>query len=395
MKKLLIAGGSHADIPIIQAARKKGYFVITSGNNPNDLGHRFSDQYCPEDYSDSKKIFALAEHLNIDAICASANDFSALSCAYAAEKLHLPGHDHFETALTIHHKDKFRQFALRHNLSVPKAVYIHKTDNVQKTIIPLDYPLIVKPIDLSGGKGMTKVYSEKEIDHAIQKAFSVSHNDTVVVEEFIHGSNHGYSTFIKKGKIVFAFMDDEHYFINPFLVSGASTSLSYTEQIAEKLNNDLETIASILKLTDGLFHVQFILKDQIPYIIEICRRTPGDLYVNLVKYATGFDMSKAIVDFSAGIPVSFTPVKEISYITRHCVMGEKPGYIQTVDHGELSAKIFDRFIFYKKGDYIADPMTYKAEIDFIRYNSKKEMHSIVNKLTDIIKIRYAPYDLYN
>ncbi|QOR62205.1 ATP-grasp domain-containing protein [Sulfurovum sp. ST-21] len=390
MKKLLVVGGSHADIPIIQAAQKKDYFVITSGNNPKDLGHQFSDQYCPEDYSNPQKILALAKSLNIDAICASANDFSALSCAYTAEKLHLPGHDTFETALTIHHKDKFRTFALKHDLTVPKAIHIHKDRNIYTTDIKqLTYPLIVKPIDLSGGKGVTKVESKKYLENAIQKAFSVSYNDTIVIEEFVNGSNHGYSTFIKNGKVVFAFMDDEHYFINPYLVSGASTSLFYTKQIAQKLNDDLKIIASELQLTDGLLHVQFILKGQIPYIIEICRRTPGDLYVKLVKYATEFDMATAIVDFATGNPVTINHNKKISYITRHCVMGEKTGYIKKVDYGNLSSKIFDKFIFYKRGDYIANPMTYKAEIDFIKYNSRNEMQNIVNTLTNTIKIRYA------
>jgi len=389
MKKFLLVGGSHADIPVIQAAQRKGYFVITSGNNPNDLGHQFSDQYCPEDYSDPKKILTLAKKLNIDAICASANDFSALSCAYTAENLDLPGHDKFKTSLIIHHKNKFRTFALQHGLSVPKAIQVHKGENLNTTDINLTYPLIVKPVDLSGGKGVTKVESKIHLDTAVKKAFSVSRNDRIVIEEFIHGSNHGYSTFIKDGKIVFAFMDDEHYFLNPYLVSGASTSLLYSKQIANKLNKELEILASKLNLTNGLLHVQFILKEQTPYIIEICRRTPGDLYIKLVQYATEFNMAKAIVDFSTNNIGNIPPIKKIFPITRHCVMGKKTGYIENVEYGQLSSKIFDKFIFYKKGDHISNPMFYKAEIDFLKYNSKNEMRNLISTLTDNIKIRYS------
>jgi biotin carboxylase len=89
MKKLLLVGGSHADIPVIQAAHQQGFYVITTGNKKDDLGHRLADIYYPADYSDPKQILDLAQRLKIDAICPSANDFSALSCAYTAEKLGL------------------------------------------------------------------------------------------------------------------------------------------------------------------------------------------------------------------------------------------------------------------------------------------------------------------
>lgn len=268
-KKLLIAGGSHADIPIIQAAKKLNYWVITSGNNPKDLGHEFSDEYFPEDYSHPEKILKLAKMLKIDAICASSNDFSAISCAYVAEKLHLPGHDDFETALIIHHKDKFRTFALENKILVPNAVNVGENDDTNLINSKLTYPVMVKPVDLSGGKGITKVEDKNHLKKAIRNALQLSKHHRVVVEEFIEGTNHGYSTFIKDGKVVFAFMDDEHYSTNPYLVSGASTSLLYTKYISNQINTALELMASKLKLVDGLLHVQLILKDNTPYIIEI------------------------------------------------------------------------------------------------------------------------------
>jgi biotin carboxylase len=378
--KLLLVGGSHADIPVIQAAKKLGLWVITTGNNPKDLGHSYADEYYSEDYSDPHKIYLLAKKLKIDAICASSNDFSAIACAYTAEKLDLKGHDGFDTALIIHHKDRFRKFALAEGLSVPKTVAYN-----QESMDSLNYPFIVKPIDLSGGKGIKKVLNKRELDEAITRAKTLSKSDRVVVEEFIEGSNHGYSTFIRDKKVVFAFMDDEHYFHNPYLVSGASTSLYYTKEVANRLNRDLEKMASRLNLVDGLLHVQFILKNNQPYVIEICRRTPGDLYVKLVEYATGFNMSHAIVQSILNQPISYA-IENISYITRHCVMTNKSGKINTVSYGGFKDKIFDKMVFYTKGEIISNPLNYKAEIDFIRYNSREDMISNRDKITHNIQI---------
>lgn len=385
-KKLLIAGGSHADIPIIKAAQKLGYWVMTSGNNPNDLGHQYSEEYFPEDYSNPEKILKLAKTLNIDAICASSNDFSAISCAYVAEKLHLPGHDDFETALIIHHKDKFRAFASKNNILVPQAISLNKGDNTNLINLELKYPVIVKPVDLSGGKGIQKIASKEDLDKAIYSALKLSKSNKVVVEEFIEGTNHGYSTFIKNGKVVFAFMDDEHYFTNPYLVSGASTSLHYTNQTSSQLNTALELMASKLNLVDGLLHVQFILKDNMPYIIEICRRTPGDLYVKLVEYATGFNMSNAIVKSASGMNIDNYAIKKIFYITRHCVMGDNKGKVDHIEYGRLASKIFDKTVFFKSGDYINNPSTYKAEINFIKYENKEDMMHYLHNIEQEIRI---------
>ncbi len=384
-KKLLLVGGNYADIPIIKAAKELGYWVVTSGNNPDDLGHVYADETYLEDYSSPEKILELAKILKVDAICASCNDFSALSCSFTAQHLNLPGHDKFEVSLVIHHKDKFRAFAMQNNILVPKAISMIK-NSIKTKDLGLSYPIMVKPVDLSGGKGITKVHRQEELDDAITKAFSLSNSEQIVLEEFIEGSNHGYSTFIKDGKVVFAFMDDEHYFKNPYLVSGASTSLKFSRNIEKKLNIVLEDMASKLDLVDGLLHVQFILKDEMPYIIEICRRTPGDLYVKLVEYATGYEMSKAIVKAAAFNTVDAYRTKEIKYVTRHCIMSSKNGYIEAVDYGDFKSRIVDKMVFYKKGDLIKNYLVYKAEIDFIRYDNRADAMENIKSVENNIKL---------
>lgn len=385
-KTLLIGGGSHADIPVIHAAKRLGFTVVTSGNNPQDAGHAYSDEQHFVDYSDKEALLVLAERLSIDAIVASANDFSALSCAYVAQKLRLPGHDPLEVAEIVHHKDKFRTFALQTGLPVPKAVRVEKEYNSEDTA-DLVFPVLVKPVDLSGGKGITKVSDPQLLPAAIDKALAVTRSDAVVVEEFIEGSNHGYSTFIENGKVRFAFMDDEHYFINPYLVSGASTSLKYSPALATQLNTALETMVSRLNLCDGLLHVQFVLKEQIPYIIEICRRTPGDLYVKLVEYATGFDMSDAIVKRVLGLSIDNYAIGSIRYITRHCVMSETLGEIKGVRYGSFERRLFDKMVFFKQGDFIRDMMTYKAEIDFFRYEDKEDERVNIPRLEKEVRVQ--------
>ncbi len=389
MKKLLIAGGGHADIPMILAAKKLGYYTITSGNNPKDLGHQYSDKVELVDFSNKEQILQLAQRLKIDAIVPCCNDFSALSSAYAAEKLGFSGHDTYQTAKIIHHKDLFKKFTTKHNLSSPKALWFQNKEEAFLGISEMKFPIIVKPIDLSGGKGISVIREEKQIAESIKLAFSRSKAKRIVAEEFIEGDRHGYSTLIKDQKIVFSFLDDEHYFLNPYLVSGASFPSLVSIKTEKTLKKECEKITNLLKLKDGLFHVQFIVKNEIPYIIEICRRPPGDLYVKLVEYVNSYDYPTSIVKAFCGNSFDLPSENiEKKLITRHCLMSERNGIIDDIIYSEeIKGNIFDKMLWWKKGDIIENKLIYKAGILFLEYENLVEMKSKVKRLTNLIKIK--------
>ena len=390
MFKLLILGGSHAEIPLIKSAKKLGFYVITTGNKENDLGHKYADEYIKEDFSNKEKMYELALKLKIDAICPGANDFAAISCSYVAEKLGFNHYDNYETSLTIHHKDKFREFAIKHNLSVPIAKSFDSLEEVLNAINTFKLPIIIKPIDLSGGKGIQKIdnLNINKVDEIVQYAFSISKAKKVVVEEFIEGSNHGLSCILINGKIKFHFCDNEHYYINKYMVSGASTPSSVPNVAINQLIKESEKISQILNLKDGIFHIQFIQKDNKAYIIEICRRPPGDLYIDFVKYSTGIDYPKYLVKAFSGLDISDIEQKDSTCLTRHCVMTNQNGIIENVIYDDsVKENIIDEFMWWKTGDKIEDFMIYKAGIVFLKYSSLAEMEEKTKKLNELIKIK--------
>jgi len=387
-KKLLIAGGGYADIPLILAAQKMGFYVITSGNREEDLGHQYSDEYRKADFSDKEKMLELAQELGIDAVCPCCNDFSALSCAYIAEQIGLPGHDPLQTAEILHHKDNYRMFAAANDILSPKAESFSDSINALKSIHKFKFPVIVKPVDLTGGKGVSKINSLSEAKQAVETAFLLSKAKRVVIEEFIEGTNHGLSTFIRDGKVVFYFADNEHYFLNKYMVSGASTPGDVPKEAIETLVWESEKIASLLKLKDGIFHIQFILKDMTPYIIEICRRPPGDLYIDFVKYATGVDYPSYIVKAFAGLSIDdLSHAAPHGFYTRHCVMTDQTGTVQDVVFEEsINNNIIDKFMWWKQGDVIADVTTQKFGIVFLKYDSNEDMNKKVLQLNNLIQV---------
>jgi biotin carboxylase len=387
-KKLLVSGGGYADIPLILSAKKLGYHVITSGNRPEELGHLYSDEYQSADFSDPEAIFNLAKRLNISAICACCNDFSALSAAYAAEHLGLPGHDPYRVAQIIHYKDQYRQFALEHGIPTPKALGFTDKKDALDGIESLPFPVIVKPVDLTGGKGMSTISEMGEAEAAIDKAFAASRMKRVVVEEFIVGSRHGFSVFLVNGLVVFFFSDNEHYFLNPYLVSAASVPGIVSPLVEQKLCSASEKIASLLSLKTGIFHIQYILRREEPIIIEICRRAPGDLYVKLVEHATGVDYPAWIVKASAGLDCSgLVHAKPRGFFTRHCVMSATSGKVRDiVFDADIEKRVIDRFMWWQKGDLISDVLTSKCGIVFLKFQSQDEMMENTERMQELIRV---------
>ena len=418
-KKLLLLGGGHAEIPLIKAAQALGWYVITTGNAREGLGHPYADKNVFADFSDKNAMLELARAEGVSAVCSGCNDFALLSTVYVCEKLGLPGHDSYATSLEIHHKDKYRALATRLGIPTPRAITVAVADNTgaaqdsakqecasfDEAVAGLTFPIIVKPIDLTGGKGIHRAANIEEAREAYRDACNRTREDHIVVEEFVQGSNHGFSAMLVKGKVAFAFADNEQYYINKYMVSGANTPGSTPAAGLAQLRDYSERIARELHLVDGILHIQYIERaDGTPVIIEICRRPPGDLYIKFVQYATGIDYPKFIVMAETGMDISAIPdVPTQGFWLRHCVMASTQagectatgdtckGIVREVSFApEIQGNIVEKFLWYKPGEVITDKLTYKAGIVFFKFESLAEMETKTARMTDLVKVVSEP-----
>jgi biotin carboxylase len=386
-KKIFIVGGGYADIPIIKAAKQLGFFVITGGLDKNGLGNRYSDLYCRADNSDQEAVLKVARDQRVDVICPSAAGYSAVSCAYAAEKL---GHDYldsYEAARTLHYKDSFQKLAKELALPSPKAESFKELGAAKKAVGGFGFPLIIKPVDMSGGKGIVRAGDAEEAEAAVINAFARSKVGNIIIEEFIEGSNHGFSSIIRGGKVAFYFVDNEYYYLNKYTVAGTTTPGDVPREAVASLIFSIEKLASVLSLKNGLFHLQFILRNGRPFIIDICRRVPGDLYVEFVKYATGVDYPSFIVKSYAGMKIDdLAPKPASGHFTRHVIMGDRNGTFSDIKIGEaLKGNIIDRLSIFSKGGKVSDFMTQRLGVVIIKYGSQREADDKNGRIQELIK----------
>lgn len=377
-KKILITGGALGDIPIIKSAKDLGLFVITSGDNHSDIGHALSDKYIESDYVDSDSIESICCDESIDYLFSSCHDLAYIAASVVAEKLNYAGFDSSQTAKVIHNKHLLRTHLKNISVATPRFSTCNSQDQAMQAANELTFPVIVKPVDMTGGNGVSICEDKSYLQRAFERAFSVSRKNLVIIEEFLRGTYHCLSAFISQGEIIHRFVDDEYYIPGAFRVSGTSYPTTVNEKVIDELSLDLKALMQSLSLVDGLLHVQFISTSTGPVIIEIMRRTPGDLYPNFVEYAIGINHAHNILK-----PYLSDPYSSTDFIERHEGQGQKYTYLRymlmsksrgTISNYEISKIEGLKEIFYIRqiGSFVDNPRKDTCAIIFLESDNSKK-----------------------
>ena len=151
-----------------------------------------------------------------------------------------------------------------------------------------------------------------------------------------------------------------------------------------KLKNDVEKLSKCLSLVDGMFHLQVIIRESVPYIIDVTRRIPGDLYPYLMEYCDAVEYSKAVVKLYIGEPLKgeLDVIGGQKFVIRHCVMSEKNGIFKEIQLDKsLEENIIFRIDLINKDSEITNFLTDQIAIIFVQVLDKDE-HTTnnINKL---------------
>ena len=388
-KRLLILNGSFCELPIIEKAKEMGYYVITTGNMPHLIGHKAADEYIPADYSDKEAVLRLVKEHRIDCIVSCANDFGVITAAYVAEKMGWKGHDTYEHALMLHHKDLFKQYCRQKHIPSPQSEIFRDADAAKAFAAEAEYPIIVKANDLTGGKGIMKAENYAEAVNAIDNAFTRSRDKTIVIEPFLVGTQHTIVAFISHKKAVSFSSCNCYSLINPYLIQAETFPADNIDRVGPELISIIEGIVEDLDLCDGIFALQYILCDGKPYIIEMMRRCFGNQFLSLVGMTTGFPWDEAYIraavgqecdDLKAGKP-------QAVYCGHHGIMSRKNGKLVSYQiPPEIERHIFKKIEMLQPGDEIHDHLNERIAYIYYTYEDRDEMNREVKTFNDRIEI---------
>ncbi len=306
MKKILLLGGSHFQVPSVKCAKKLGYYTITCDYLPDNPGHKFADEYYNISTTDKDAVLKLAQDLQIDGIVCYASDPSAPTAAYVAEKMGLPGHP-YKSVEILANKDLFRKFLTENGFCVPRANGFSDLDTAMADWDKFKKPVMVKPVDSSGSKGVSKIEDISELSGAVEYALSFSRCRRFIIEEFVE--KFGYQIagdgFSVDGKLVFRCFANDHFNAssvgNPFVPVGASWPYNMPAHIHDKLHSEIQRALSLLHMRSGAYNFDArIDKDENVYLMEIGPRNGGNLLPQVIEYATGVDMVEYTIKAAVG-----------------------------------------------------------------------------------------------
>ncbi|MCD4734962.1 MAG: ATP-grasp domain-containing protein, partial [Bacteroidales bacterium] len=225
-KKILLLGGIRYLIPVIKTAQELGHYVITCDNVPDNIAHKFSDEFHNVSIIDKEAVLKLAKQLKIGGIMSFAVDPGVITAAYVAENLGLPG-CHYKSVIILQDKALFRQFLTKHNFTVPTAKGFSNKQVTDDDLSQFHFPVIVKPVDSAGSKGVTRVDNKYELKSAIKIALSKSISGLFIIEDFIEQKGFSSDTdcFSINGKMKFYSFSNQRFdkrAANPYTPSAYS-----------------------------------------------------------------------------------------------------------------------------------------------------------------------------
>lgn len=396
-KRLLLLGGLRYLLPVIEEAHRMGIYVITADYLPNNIAHKYSDEYINVSIIDKEAVLEAAKALRIDGILSHAVDPGVVTAAFVAEQMGLPYQCSYEAACILQDKAEFRQFLRNNGFNCPFSKGYSDFQSALQDIGLYKLPIIVKPVDSAGSKGVSKVASIEALRPAIELALSESHCKRFIIEEFLEksGFSAGSESFFINGKLVFNAFYDQMFdleALNPYTPSAEIWPSSMSGIKLSEVKNELQRLSYLLGFRTGLFNIEFRLcSDGKLYLMEVSPRAGGNRLAEIIKYATDTDVISAEINKAVGIRIE--TMKEPQYNGSYAIQVLYSYTGGLFSELEISKSFEDKYVIEKElrvsyGDCIYPFNAANSSIGtlFLHFKDRTELEDVLAGINNYVHI---------
>ena len=311
MKKLAIIGASYLQNPLIIKAKEMGLETHVFAWECGDVGEKTADFFYPISIREKEKILEKCREIKVDGVCSISSDLAASTVNYVAYNLGLNGNSLVSSEISTN-KHLMREAFEQNGIPSPYSILAEGFDDVP--INKRIYPLIVKPTDRSGSRGITKVYSDDELQQAIEIAKDLSFEGKALVEEFVEGDEYSVECISFEGHHKILSVTKKYTTGSPrFIETGhiePAPGIDY-ENIAKVVYSSLDA----LKITNSASHSELKIDSTGKVkIIEIGGRMGGDFIgSDLVRLSTGVDFTQAVINVALRKKPDLSPQSHYAY----------------------------------------------------------------------------------
>jgi biotin carboxylase len=306
-KNLAIIGASYLQLPLIEKAKEMGYKTHVFAWKADDVGEKAADVFYPISIIEKDAIYKVCREIGIRGICSIASDLAAITVNYVAEKLGLYGNS-METVMKSTNKHLMRVAFEQNGDPSPKSVLVDAQTDLESLV--LSFPVIVKPTDRSGSRGIYKVENANELKCAINHSLDESFENKALIEEYVEGKEYSVEGISFGGKHHILAVTLKHTTGTPhFIEIGHMEPAPISEELYQEIVRIITHALDTLGIRNGASHSEIKIDEQQNVkIIEIGGRMGGDcIGSHLVKYSTGIDYLKAVIQVACGVEPDLVP----------------------------------------------------------------------------------------
>lgn len=289
------------------------------------------------------------------------------------------------------------QFLEANGFAVPKGKSFDDMAEAYDFFQELSKPAVIKPVDSSGSKGISKIYSNDAFHTAYKDAMSNSLSKRVILEEFIEKAGHQITgdCFFADGKLIFAGLMDNHFdsLCNPLSPVGASYPSILSETWKKKIIREVERFLSLLKIQTGAVNIDVIIgTDEKIYIIEVGPRNGGNGIYDTIRLATGIDLAEYAVKAALGMDCTDIAEKHLrnSFAATYILHSRSDGIFDKLClHNTLKKHIAQINMFVQRGDTVHPFLNGRNALGtlLMEFYSADEMSDFVNHMDQFLEIR--------
>ena len=308
MKNLAIIGASYLQLPLISRAKELGYTTRVFSWAADHEGKQAADYFYPVSVTEKEEILAQCRKIGVAGVCSIASDLAAVTVNYVASGLGLPGNS-LDCTLKSTNKRRMREAFRENGDPSPESLEVDGETDLSR--LALSYPVIVKPTDRSGSRGICKLEGPAGLEAAVRAALAESFEKKALIEEFAEGdeysvegiSFHGHHQILAVTK---KFTTGAPHFVETGHLEPAGLDTETQGRIRRVVLHALDSLG----ITDSASHSEIKIDGQGNIrIIEIGGRMGGDcIGSHLVRYSTGIDFVRAVIQVACGEAPDLTPV---------------------------------------------------------------------------------------
>ncbi len=394
-KKLMCLGAGPSQLPLIKKAVSRGLYVITVDYTPESPGHAISHQWVDCSTTDKEKVLEAARKYEIDAIVTCASDVATPAVGYVAEKLGLPG-GNSQAADIMSNSNKFRTFQRQKGFSFPEFIFGREFSDISSRIAEITPPVIFKPTDSSGSRGIVKVheFDINRCEKAFQYAQSFSRSGWVCVEEFIEGVEVGGDGFMLNGELTAV---PTHKHIRNYIPVGHELPTDISSEAAAGVRDLLAKICLELEYMNGVINFDVMVSQEGATVLEMSPRLGGNGIPVIIERGAGLDFISATIDLALGEPVTLPQNGRIDNPCGSWVIGsEKEGTLAGMaskeEIMELVPEVFDFTMNYGIGDKVPGFVHSGCQLGIALFDCPQgqNYNEVIRKIQHALRLKIIP-----